>query len=124
MSTLAFPPIDTVMLQNPARTKGDDPARVHDAASQFEALLIGQILRSARSDGTGWLGITEDSSADSAIDYAEQQFAAVMARGGGLGIAATIERGLRQPDVPPALPEPDVDTEGSKSRGPTSVVRR
>ena len=33
-----------------------DPAKIRDAAQQFEALLIGQILRSARESGKGWLG--------------------------------------------------------------------
>ena len=32
-----------------------DPDKVHDAAQQFEALLMGQILRGARQSGSGWL---------------------------------------------------------------------
>jgi peptidoglycan hydrolase FlgJ len=71
------------------------PTRIRDAAQQFEALLIGQILRSVRESG-GWLGST-DASADSATEYAEQQFAAVLAKRGGLGLADLIARGL-EPD--------------------------
>lgn len=71
------------------------PTKVRDAAQQFEALLIGQILRSVRESG-GWLG-SSDPSADCAAEYAEQQFAAVIAQRGGLGLADLIARGL-EPD--------------------------
>ena len=73
--------------------KRDDPAKVRDAAEQFEALLLGQILRSVRQSGAGWLG-ESDPSADCATDFAEQHFAAMLARQGGLGLAALIARGL------------------------------
>ena len=62
--------------------------KVRDAASQFEALLIGQILHSARE------GSSEDPASDCATDFAEQQFATVMARSGGLGLATLIIQGL------------------------------
>jgi Rod binding domain-containing protein len=75
-------------------TDSRDPDRVHDAAQQFEALLMGQILRSARQGGSGWLGSGEDSSAECATDFAEQQFAAALAHQGGLGLAALISSGL------------------------------
>jgi peptidoglycan hydrolase FlgJ len=74
--------------------KSDTPEKVRDAAQQFEALLMGQILRSARQSGSGWLGGAEDSSAECATDYAEQQFAAVLAQQGGLGLAQMIAKGL------------------------------
>jgi Rod binding domain-containing protein len=70
--------------------------KVRDAAQQFEALLMGQILRSARQNGPGWLSDGEDSSAECATDYAEQQFAAVLARQGGLGMANLIAKGLER----------------------------
>ncbi|MCU1232633.1 MAG: hypothetical protein JWP63_600 [Candidatus Solibacter sp.] len=73
---------------------GRDPNKVRDAAQQFEALLMGQILRSARQGSSGWLGNGEDSSAECATDYAEQQFAAVLAQQGGLGLASLISKGL------------------------------
>jgi len=74
----------------------DDPSKIRDAAQQFEALLLAQMLRSVR-EGTGnWLSTGEDSSGDSATDFAEQQFAAVMAQQGGIGLASLIARGLRK----------------------------
>jgi flagellar protein FlgJ len=71
---------------------GGKPTKVRDAAQQFEALLIGQILRSVRESG-GWLG-SKDSASDCAAEYAEQQFAQVIAQRGGLGLADLIARGL------------------------------
>uniref|UniRef100_Q01PR3 Flagellar protein FlgJ N-terminal domain-containing protein n=1 Tax=Solibacter usitatus (strain Ellin6076) TaxID=234267 RepID=Q01PR3_SOLUE len=79
-------------------TGSRDPIKAHDAAQQFEALLMGQILRSARQGGSGWLGSGEDSSAECATDFAEQQFAAVLARQGGLGLATLITSGLSARD--------------------------
>ena len=80
----------------PTTAKSDTPEKVRDAAQQFEALLMGQILRSARQSGSGWLGGGEDSSAECATDYAEQQFAAVLAQQGGLGLAHMIAKGLER----------------------------
>ena len=76
----------------PIRPRGRDPDKVHDAARQFEALLMGQILRCVRQSGAGWLGSGEDSSAECATDFAEQQFAAVLAQQGGLGLATLISK--------------------------------
>lgn len=78
--------------------KPDDPAKVRSAAQQFEALLIGQMMRSVRESGSGWLGSGGDSSGDCATEYAEQQFAAVMAQQGGLGLSNLISRGLETRD--------------------------
>lgn len=74
--------------------KADDPAKIRDAAQQFEALLIGQILRSVRESGGGWLGYGADPSGDCATEYAEQHFAATLAQQGGLGLADLIAKGL------------------------------
>ena len=79
-----------------AGPKADTPEKVRDAAQQFEALLIGQILRSARQDGSGWLSDGDDPSGEVATDYAEQQFATVLAQKGGLGLADMIGKGLER----------------------------
>ena len=83
-----------------ATAKADTPEKVRDAAQQFEALLIGQILRSARQDGSGWFSDGEDPSGEVATDYAEQQFATVLAQKGGLGLADMIAKGL-EPRIGP-----------------------
>jgi len=72
----------------------DSPERIHDAAQQFEALLLGQILRTMRDSGGGFMG-EKDSASDCALEFAEQQFATVMARSGGLGLATLIVQGLQ-----------------------------
>ena len=72
-----------------------ETGKVHDAAQQFEALLLGQMLRSERQSGSGWLGDGEDSSGECVTDYAEQQFAAVLAQNGGLGLANLVAQGLQ-----------------------------
>ena len=74
---------------------GNDPEKVRDAAQQFEALLLRQILRSERESGNGWLGSGGDSASDCATDYAEQQFATLLAHQGGLGLANLIAAGLQ-----------------------------
>jgi Rod binding domain-containing protein len=101
MTSLAMPPLNLAAPVAPAAARtSDDPAKVREAASQFEALLIGQILHSAHENGDGWLGAPEDSASDCATDYAEQQFAAVMAKAGGLGIARMVERHLQAKEQP------------------------
>ena len=70
----------------------DSPAKVKDAAQQFEALLIGQILKSVRESA----GSSSDPSADSAMGYAEEQLAATLAHNGGLGLASVIQAGLER----------------------------
>jgi peptidoglycan hydrolase FlgJ len=87
-------PIGPVSSSAPPR-QPDTPAKVLDAAQQFESLLLGQILRAARESGGGWMG-SKDASAECATDYAEQQFATVMAKQGGLGLAAMIAKGLER----------------------------
>ena len=51
----------------------DSPAKIKDAAQQFEALLLAQILHSAHESGSGWLGSGGDSSSDSLGDFAQRQ---------------------------------------------------
>jgi Rod binding domain-containing protein len=74
----------------------DSPAKIKDAAQQFESLLLAQILHSAHDSGSGWLGSGDDSSSQSLGDFAEQQLAQVMAKNGGLGLAKMIAEGLEQ----------------------------
>jgi flagellar protein FlgJ len=74
--------------------KPDSPARVREAAQQFEALLVAQILRSVRESGGGWLG-GGDSAGDCATEFAEQHLASVLSQAGGLGLADLIAAGLQ-----------------------------
>ncbi len=77
--------------------KTDSPARIRDAAQQFEALLLNQVLHSAReSSGGGWLSLGDDAAGDSATDFAEQQLAQTLACQGGLGLSQLIAAGLHR----------------------------
>lgn len=69
------------------------PSKLHNAAQQFEALVISEMLRSEREAGSeGWMGSGEDSGDDSAMDMAEGQLSNALAAGGGLGLAKMIEK--------------------------------
>jgi Rod binding domain-containing protein len=79
----------------PARNKD---GRAAEAATQFETLLISEMLKSARESGSsGWLGAgEEDQAGDSAMEIAEEHLAGMMAANGGLGIASVIRAGLEK----------------------------
>lgn len=72
----------------------DEPERVEKAASEFESLLITQLLQSMRSE-SGWLGTGEDQASSSLVELAEQQLASAMSSQGGLGLAKLVAQGLR-----------------------------
>jgi peptidoglycan hydrolase FlgJ len=72
------------------------PDKLHNAAQQFEALFLSEMLKSARESGGGWLGSGESTGDDSAMDLAESQLANAFASGKGLGLAGMIERTMRK----------------------------
>lgn len=74
----------------------DDPAKIKESAKQFEALLIGQLLKSMRDSEGGWLGTGEDESSSSAMEYAQESFAQALASRGGLGLAAMVVKGFEK----------------------------
>ena len=74
----------------PARS----PRNIAEAARQFEALMIAQLLKEARGDQGGWLGSGEDSGSATAAGLAEEQFAQALAQGGGLGLRSQIVSSL------------------------------
>ena len=78
-------------------TAKDDPAKVKGAAKQFEALLIGQMMKSMHDADGGWLGTGDDESASSAMEYGQEIFAQSMAQDGGLGLADLVAKGLQKP---------------------------
>lgn len=74
--------------------KAKNEQRTMDAARQFEALLISQMLRTIRESGGGWLGTGEDAASESATGMAEEQFAQALTAQGGLGLARITVQGL------------------------------
>jgi len=97
-------PIESVVVSTLSRTMRplgekpkEDPAKIRKAATDFEAMLIDQMLRSAREAGGG--GLTVDGSSDnqanaSLFELGEQQLAQALASSGGLGIAKMVVGGL------------------------------
>lgn len=82
----------TTAAQTPALRKDD----IAGAARQFETLLLSQILKSARDAGESWLGAGNDASSTTAIEMAEEQFAAALAASGGVGLAGMVTESLKQ----------------------------
>jgi peptidoglycan hydrolase FlgJ len=76
----------------------DDPAKIKESAKQFEALMIGQMLKSMRDSEGGWMGTGEDESSSSAMEYATESFAQALAARGGLGLAAMVAKGFEKPE--------------------------
>ncbi|MGO4882617.1 MAG: flagellar biosynthesis protein FlgJ [Bryobacteraceae bacterium] len=88
-----------VTLGSPAATAIDPPAArppktVEEAAKQFEALMIAQMLKQARGDQGGWLGGGDDAGTQTETGLAEEQFAQALARSGGLGLGASLVSSL------------------------------
>jgi Rod binding domain-containing protein len=73
------------------------------AAGQFESLLIAQMLKSMREEGSGWLGTGSDKTADTAVGFAEEQLATALSSAGGLGLAKIVQSGLKAPGVTEGL---------------------
>ena len=83
-----------VSQQGITNSQKDSPEKIHDAAQQFEALLIGQMMKSMHDAEGGWLGTGEDESGSTAMEYADESFAQAMAKSGGLGVASMVSKGL------------------------------
>jgi flagellar protein FlgJ len=91
----AITPFDWSAPESLTGKKADDPQTCKSMAQQFEALLIGQMLRTMReAGGTGWLGDSGSESDAGLTELAEQQLALAIASGGGLGLAALAEKAL------------------------------
>jgi peptidoglycan hydrolase FlgJ len=88
--------ISPVALSSTVAVPKDDPAKIRESAKQFEALLIGQMLKSMHDSEGGWLGTGGDESSSSAMEYAEESFAQALASRGGLGLAAVVVKGFEK----------------------------
>jgi Rod binding domain-containing protein len=80
-----------------AKSAKDTPEAVAKAASQFESLLISQLLQSARaSDGEGWMGTDANEAGAMLTEMSEQALSTALASKGGLGLAKMITAGLQK----------------------------
>jgi Rod binding domain-containing protein len=94
MDGISLAQADPKLLADSKIKQTDSPAKIHDAAQQFEGLLLAQILGSIH-EGGGWLGSSDDSSG-AATGFAEQQLAGMIAQKGGLGLSTMISAGLQR----------------------------
>ncbi len=94
MAQISLAAADPRLLADSPVKQSDSPAKIHDAAQQFEGLLLAQILGSVHQGG-GWLGSSDDSSG-AATGFAEQQLAGMIAQKGGLGLSNMISAGLQR----------------------------
>ena len=94
-ATAAFDAISSLDQHQPGGSN-----KAAGAAKDFEALLLGQMLKSARSDG-GWLGTDSDDAGEAAVGVGEEQLARTMAQSGGLGLSKLIESGIKSAQVTP-----------------------
>lgn len=87
-------------------TPDQTPNKLHDAARQFEALMITEMLKTARETSSdGSLSGDEETGEDSSMSLAEGQFAQAISNNGGLGLAKMIERTMsRSGDSPAGVP--------------------
>ncbi len=76
------------------------PQKVKAAATQFEAMLIAQMLSSSReSDASGWGADGDDKTGDTMMEMAEQQLSQVLASKGGFGMARMVTHELSKPSA-------------------------
>lgn len=86
--------MDAVAPAAVAAPQAPESGKLAAVARDFEALLVSELLKTARAAGSeAWLG-GEDAAADSAFGLAEQQFSRAIADAGGLGLARLITGGL------------------------------
>ena len=81
-------------IMSPVEPSGDavpKPKNAGEASRQFEALLLGQMLRSAHDSED-----SEDQTASTMWDMAAQQFSQVLANNGGFGLSKVIAKGLQK----------------------------
>ena len=70
---------------------GPGKKNIQQAARDFEALLIGQVLKAARQSGNGgWLGEGDDQGGNTMLEVAEEHLARTLAASGGLGLGQMI----------------------------------
>ncbi len=75
---------------------GATTQKADKSAKDFEALLIGQMLRSVREEGSGWLGTDGDDADATAMGLGEEELAKAMSAAGGFGLAKVVASGLAE----------------------------
>lgn len=86
----------------PERTAtGDDPAAIHDAAKQFEAVFMHQVFKSMRATVPREGLMDAGFGGEVFTDMLDQEYATLASQSGALGLADLIAEQL---GAPPATP--------------------
>jgi Rod binding domain-containing protein len=100
---------------------GKEAGKLRQAAEEFEAILLAQILQTVRESGAGgWLGSSESQQMSSTMELAETQLARAMAQSGGLGITRQLVGELPREsssDAAVQRPEPAMGSEAARLEG-------
>jgi len=94
-----------------ARREGETPAAVKKVASEFEAMFVSMMLKSMR-ETVGKDTLTGGGRGEETFrSLLDQEYAAAAVRGGGIGLAQTLERELARGYAAPAPAQgvPDAD---------------
>lgn len=85
---------DPGSLQDLARgARGGDPKGLEAVAREFEAMLIGQMLKQMREASLGD-GLFDNDQSDMYLEMQDQEFARAMSQGDGLGLREVLMRQL------------------------------
>lgn len=93
--------IDAGTASIPMEAQSREQSRLVDAAQQFEAMLLQEMLKPLHSSENKWDAPDADKSADTLSSYGTEAMAKAIAKSGGLGIAKRVihEVGLEQNKV-------------------------
>jgi len=100
--------------------KSNDSRSMHTVAQEFESLLIGQMLKSAK---LGELSADENGTNGSMMEFARENLARLISQNGGIGMAHFLENALNRTDA--ANPNPATSSlapSGLAAAGSTALV--
>lgn len=79
--------------QTSAATTVQSRSKLADAAQQFEAMLLQEMLKPMRSEDGGWTGeANKDGASDTITSFGTEAVAKAISKSGGLGIAKQVIR--------------------------------
>jgi flagellar protein FlgJ len=118
-------PLPSPALRDPARAAPAlgraEAARLREAARDFEAILLQQLLKTMRRASPGGAVLSRGGTGGERLyrDLIDEQMAAALARGGGTGLADVLVRALQGPAGQKALKIPSPGTDKTLVGRPT-----